>query len=58
MLWSLARSPLLQRELPTLSGELQTVGIDRLEEFSGEELSMMIRDLTNLNLSSCRCAVT
>ena len=55
-MWALARSPLLQRELPALGGELQAVAADRLEDFTVEGLTSLVRDLATLQLSNSRCA--
>lgn len=54
--WALARSTLLQRELPALSSEVMLAVRDRLEEFSGVELAMLARDFFNLRLFDSRCA--
>ena len=54
MVWALARSPLLQREVPGLSGGLQAAVRERVEEFSGVELSAMARDFFGLRLANSR----
>ena len=50
VVWALARSALLRERVSGLTVEVQLALRDRLDDFSSQEVTMLIRDLASLGL--------